>query len=224
MFTVVARERKGFWSVCKGSFNLWVVEKHGRTRNMAHVLVVGGTGILEKVSLFLASHGNVVTVVARSQQDFEKLQAQAIGLSGKINPIVVDYQEMDGLSRHIQNSIAIYGPVTLAVNWVQEQFMKVVDVIATLINATSPLCRYFQVLSGSELTGSRERNYFENAFRNLERVLYRIIVLGFTRSEQGARRQLNNEEISEGIIKALRDDSKKVLIGSDPWEEVLDTE
>ena len=190
---------------------------------MAHVLVVGGTGILEKVSLFLASHDNVVTVVARSQQDFEKLKAQAEGLSGKINPIVVDYQEMEGLSRQIENSIQTYGPVTLAVNWVQEQFMKVVDVIASLINATSPLCRYFQVLSGAELSGERQRNYFESAFHNLERVLYRIIVLGFKR-EQGTRRQLNNEEISEGIIKALRDDSKKVLIGSDPWEEALETE
>ena len=40
---------------------------------MAHVLVVGGTGVLEKVSLFLASHDNVVTVVARSKYDFEKL-------------------------------------------------------------------------------------------------------------------------------------------------------
>jgi NAD(P)-dependent dehydrogenase (short-subunit alcohol dehydrogenase family) len=190
---------------------------------MAHVLVVGGTGILEKVSLFLASHDNVVTVVARSHDDFERLQAQAAGLSGKINPITVDYQEVDGLSRRIEESIAAYGPVTLAVNWVQDQFMRVVDVIAGILNATSPLCRYFQVLAGVELAKVKERNYFESAFRNLERVLYRIIVLGFKR-EKGVSRRLSNDEISEGIIKALRDDSKKVLIGSDPWEETMDAE
>jgi NAD(P)-dependent dehydrogenase (short-subunit alcohol dehydrogenase family) len=190
---------------------------------MAHVLVVGGTGILQKVSLFLASHDNVVTVVSRSQEDFERLQAQAVGLSGRINPITVDYQEVDGLSRRIQESILAYGPVTLAVNWVQEQFMKVSDVIAAILNATSPLCRYFQILPGAELARVKERNYFESAFRNLERVLYRIIVLGFKR-EKGLKRQLNNEEISEGIIKALRDDSKSALIGSDPWEELVDAE
>lgn len=189
---------------------------------MAHVLVVGGTGILEKVSLFLASHDNVVTVVARSQKDFETLKAQAEGLSGKINPIIVNDQEMDGIAHHIQDSIQTYGPVTLAVNWVQEQYMKLVDVIAALINATSPLCRYFQVVSGAELSQVKERNYFENAFRNLERVLYRIIVLGFKR-EKGETRNLNKEEISEGIIKALRDDAKNALIGSDPWEESITT-
>jgi hypothetical protein len=189
---------------------------------MAHVLVVGGTGILEKVSLFLASHDNVVTVVSKSQEDFEKLQVQAVGLSGKINPITVDYQEEDGVIRRIQESIQLYGPVTLAVNWVQAQFMKVVDVIAGVLNATSPLCRYFQVLSGAELAQVKERNYFESAFRNLERVLYRIIVLGFKR-EKGTQRLLSNDEISDGIIQALCDDSKKVVIGTDPWEEPLET-
>jgi hypothetical protein len=189
---------------------------------MAHVLVVGGTGILEKVSLFLASHDNVVTVVARSPKDFETLKAQASGLSGRINPIEVDYQHEESVAKRIRESIEAFGPVTLAVNWVQEQFMKVVDVIASVLNATSPVCRYFQILPGSELAPHKARNYFENAFRNLERVLYRIIVLGFKR-EKGTMRMLNNEEISEGVIKALRDDSKNALIGSDPWEETLES-
>lgn len=187
---------------------------------MAHVLVVGGTGILEKVSLFLASHDNVVTVVARSEEGFLQLSAQADALSGKINPIVVDDLEAEGLRDRIGESILAYGPVTLAVNWVQTQYMKVVDVVAGILNASSPLCRYFQVLPGTELAKVKERNYFENAFRNLERVLYRIIVLGFKR-EKGTRRNLNNEEISQGIIKALQEDSKRALIGNDPWEDPL---
>lgn len=185
---------------------------------MAHVLVVGGTGIMEKVSLFLASHDNVVTVVARSQKDFENLQAQAQGLSGKINPLAIDYQEVDGLANRIQESIQAYGPVTLAVNWVQEQVLKVVDVIASILNATSPVCRYFQILPGQELARVKERKYFESTFRNLERVLYRIIVLGFKR-EKGTTMRLSDEEISEGVINALRDDAKNVMIGTvDPWE------
>jgi hypothetical protein len=190
---------------------------------MAHVLVVGGTGILEKVSLFLASHDNVVTVMARSQEDFERLQAQAQGLSGKINPIVVDYQEEDALADRIKESIQAFGPVTLAVNWVQEQVLKMVDVIASILNATSPVCRYFQILPGQELAAVKSRKYFESTFRNLERVLYRIIVLGFKR-EKGHTRKLSNEEISEGVIKALRDDAKNVMIGTvDPWEDKMET-
>lgn len=188
---------------------------------MAHVLVVGGANLPKEVSLFLASHDNVVTVVARSQYDFDTLQAQAEGLSGKINPIHVDYQETDGVARRIQESIDAYGPVTLAVNWVQAKFMRIVDVIASILNNTSPLCRVFQVLPGVELSKERERSYFEGAFRNLERVFYRIIVLGFKR-ERGLPRQLSDAEISDGIIKALCDDSKKVVIGSDPWEESLE--
>jgi hypothetical protein len=190
---------------------------------MAHVLVVGGTGILEKVSLFLASHDNVVTVMARSQEDFERLQAQAQGLSGKINPIVVDYQEEESLANRITESIQAYGPVTLAVNWVQEQVLKMVDVIASILNATSPVCRYFQILPGQELASVKSRKYFESTFRNLERVLYRIIVLGFKR-EKGHTMKLSNEEISDGVIKALRDDAKNVMIGTvDPWENKVET-
>lgn len=185
---------------------------------MAHVLVVGGTGILEKVSLFLASHDNVVTVVASSREDFAKLEIQAQGLSGKINPIAVDYNEIDGFGRRIQESIAAFGPVTLAVNWVHETALKVVEVIASILNATSPVCRYFQILPGQELAKTKEKKYFESTFRNLERVLYRIIVLGFKR-EKGATMRLSDDEISEGVIKALRDDSKNVMIGTvDPWE------
>jgi hypothetical protein len=186
---------------------------------MAHVLVVGGTGVLEKVSLFLASHDNVVTVVARTQEDFERLQEGSQGLSGKINPIAMDYQNVDGMALRIKESIAQFGPVTLAVNWVHTQVLKVVDVIAAILNATSPVCRYFQILPGKELAGMNERKTLEGSFRNLERVLYRIIVLGF-KKEKGATLQLSNDEISDGVIKALRDDSKDVMLGTiDPWEE-----
>jgi hypothetical protein len=187
---------------------------------MAHVLVVGGTGALEKVSLFLASHDNVVSVVARTQEDFERLQVEARGLSGKINPIVMDYQNVDGISIRIKESIAQFGPVTLAVNWVHMQMLKVVDVIAAILNATSPFCRYFQILPGKELAASNERKTLKDSFRNLERVLYRIIVLGF-KKEKGATLQLSNDEISEGVIKALRDDSKDIMLGTvDPWDDV----
>lgn len=189
---------------------------------MAHVLVVGGTGILEKVSLFLASHDNVVTVVARSKEDFERLQLQAQNLSGKINPITVDDYETEGVADRLKESIDLFGPVTLAVNWVHEQVLKVVEVIASILNSTSPVCRYFQILPGQELAEVKERKYFESMFRNLERVLYRIIVLGFKR-EKGATMLLSNDEISDGVIKALCDDSKNVMIGTiDPWETKMD--
>lgn len=189
---------------------------------MAHVLVVGGAGVLEQVSLFLASHDNVVTVVSRSQEDLEHLQAQATTVSGRINPVLVDYQEVDGLAIRLKESILAYGPVTLAVNWVQEQVLKVVDMIASILNATSPVCRYFQILPGKELARIKERKYFESAFRNLERVLYRIIVLGRKR-DKGGTADLSLQEINDGVIKALRDDSKNVLIGTvDPWEQAIE--
>ena len=185
---------------------------------MAHVLVVGGTGILEKVSLFLASHDNVVSVLAKSPDDFKKLKDEAKGLKGTINPISINYDEVDGLAKHVTDSIEKYGPVTLAVNWVQEHVLKAVEVIANILNATSPICRYFQVLPMTEHSPVKERSNFEKFFLNLERVLYRIIVLGF-KKEAGEERLLSHEEISDGIIKALRDDSKKVVIGADPWDE-----
>ncbi|MFM2375128.1 MAG: hypothetical protein RLZZ165_225 [Bacteroidota bacterium] len=189
---------------------------------MAHVLVVGGTSILDKVSLFLASHDNVVTVLARSEDDLDKLCGRAGELSGKINVIKVDYQEADRLSERLHESIQAHGPFTLAVNWVHEQVLKVLDMIASILNATSPVCRYFQILPAQDLPKGKERKYYESIFLNLERVLYRIIVLGFKR-EKGATLRLNHDEISDGVIQALCDDSKNAMIGTvDPWEDGLE--
>ena len=44
----------------------------------AHALVVGGTGMLRGVSLYLAEKGHVVSVVARSRERLESLAGVAV--------------------------------------------------------------------------------------------------------------------------------------------------
>lgn len=175
--------------------------------------------MLREVSLFLAKHDNVVSVIARTQEELNDLVLSAGELADRIHPIAVDYLDDYVLRKQLRKAIAKHGPVTLAVNWMQTEALESAYSVAEILNKTSPVCRFFQVLPGTDINDQRLKPFFEGPFEGLDRVLYRQIVLGFV-AEKGMSRWLSNEEISEGAISALRNDTKVAVIGSvEPYED-----
>lgn len=168
--------------------------------------------MLKQVSLFLAAHDNVVSVIARTSPDLKTLEAEAEQSGGKINSLSLDYRDHDSLKQNLEQSIEINGPVTLVVNWMHSDALDASQVIAEVLNRTSPVCRYFQVLPTNPSDNRRGRTFFEDPFANFERVLYRKIILGY-QEEKELSRWLTHQEISEGIIDALRNDRKDAVIG-----------
>lgn len=180
---------------------------------MAHVLVVGGTGMLKDVSLFLAQHENTVSVVARNQERLDTLTEEAKELKGRINPLRIDYRNINDFQSKIETSIKKYGPIILVVNWMESSALESSDLIAELLNVTSPICRYFQVLSTSGEQLAEER-YFVNPYGDLARILYRTVTLGYKVEDGGLSRLLNPQEVCDGVIDAIRNDRRNAVVGS----------
>lgn len=180
---------------------------------MAHVLVVGGTGMLKKVSHFLAAHDNTVSVISRTKSDLKALEQEAIESGGKINPLALDYRDQNNLKKQLEDAIAEHGGITLVVNWMHSDAIDSSEVIAEVLNKTSPFCRYFQVLPTDSDDVRLGHAYYDDPFTHLDKVLYRKIILGFT-EEAGVARWLTHDEISAGIIDALRNDRKDAVIGT----------
>lgn len=72
---------------------------------MKHALVIGGTGMLSKVSTWLAANDYHVSVIGRNQEKMQRLLSSAES-SLRMTPVLVDYTNDEELSkqlRQIQN-------------------------------------------------------------------------------------------------------------------------
>lgn len=172
--------------------------------------------MLREVSLFLAKHDNTVSVIGLEREDLNGLALEAQKFNGRINPILVDYRDPQALEQGLCEAMRFFGPLTLAVAWITPDALPgAANTLAAVISAHSPVCRYFQVLPGGEITG-KDRRFLDNPFPELEKILYRKIILGF-KTERGMSVWLSNQEISDGIIQAIRNDRRDALIGqADP--------
>ena len=180
---------------------------------MAHVLVVGGTGILKDVSMFLAQHDNTVSVIARDAERLTTLVKEAGDLVGQINPVNVDYNRTNDLSDALYEAIESYGPIILVVNWMKTYAVEGAETLSQIINNTSPICRYFQVLSTQNADHYPNEHFFMNPFGETHRILHRTIMLGGQLDNKGQHRELTNGEICHGIVDAIRNDRRNAVIG-----------
>ncbi len=180
---------------------------------MAHVLVVGGTGTLKDVSLFLAQHDNTVSVIARDAERLTTLVKEAGDLQGQINPVNVDYNQTDELRAALFEAIEAYGPIILVVNWMKTYAVSGAETLSLIINRTSPICRYFQVLSTQNADHFPNEHFFSNPFGETQRILHRTIMLGSQLDNKSQPRELTNSEICNGIIDVIRNDRRNAVIG-----------
>lgn len=183
----------------------------------SHVLVVGGTGMLRGVSLFLAERGATVSVVARRRDRLQSLVDSAAATRGEINPLQLDYGDPVKLERSLSSSIEAFGPISLAVCWVHSVASDPLSVVAKTIVAAAGSPRLFHV------RGSATANPAAGGPRPPESMLafptlrYRQVILGFV-IQDGRSRWLNHQEISDGVISAVTSDRELTIVGTvEPW-------
>lgn len=186
---------------------------------MPHALVVGGTGMLKGVSLYFASHGMTVSVIARNQKHFDDLILSK-GEDGFINPVRVDYTSYDLLKNKIEMAIDSYGVIESCVCWIHSTAPDAPYVIAGILNSQNIKSKYFHIL-GCEYANPYETNLdIEKSFEQFINISYRKVILGFVLEEEHAR-WLNNIEISNGVIDAIEKDRDSYIAGRvDPWEKI----
>ena len=181
---------------------------------MAHVMVIGESGALKEVSLFLARHDNMVSVVGLNQDSLTALKAEAQSFGGKINPISVDYSDVHYFKLELRESIRVHGPVTLAIAHMQASTLpEFANVLVGEVMKHSPVCRYFQLFSLGDLD-LIPGHFLRDPFPDIPRLLYRTISIGFD-SVGFNRKTVGSGKIASGVIDAIRNDSKYTVVGMD---------
>ncbi|UVI33105.1 short-chain dehydrogenase [Paenibacillus spongiae] len=176
---------------------------------MKHALVVGGSGMLAKTSIWLADNGYKVSVIGRDRYKLNKLSE----MSDNIIPISVDYYNERLFRSNIRNAITTNGSYDLVVAWIHSKEREVIDMISSEITTVKEWSLFHVLGSSSNLENIlNEINYSENCD-------YHQVQLGFV-IENNKSRWLTHDEISNGVINCIRTNAKKYLVGTlTPWDK-----
>jgi hypothetical protein len=165
-----------------------------------HILVVGGTGMLAGLCRALAEDGGRLSLLSR--------RASAMG------GFDCDYYDPVSFQAALEAAEARNGPIELAVGWFHNIRLEACRLLAERVRG-----RLFQVL-GSAMAdpGHPWRLDLAKAVAaGLPACDLRQVVLGFKVEDRGAR-WLTNDEISDGVLAAIRGDFAYSVIGqTEPW-------
>lgn len=165
-----------------------------------HILVVGGTGMLSGLCKALAEDGGRLSLLSR--------RASALG------GFDCDYHDEAAFAAALKAAVDRSGPIELAVAWFHTLKIPAPRRLAEQVRG-----RMFQVLGSAAADPDHPRR-LETARKVAEGLpdcAVRQVVLGF-KIEDGRSRWLTNEEISTGVLAAIRADLTYSIIGqSEPW-------
>ena len=177
---------------------------------MKHALIIGGTGMLAKASVWLSKNGYHVSVIGRNP---EKMQRVLIQNLTQLSPVLVDYTNSQELMEQIRHTQQKNGPIQLLVAWVHSNGPNVIPNLLEMLPETQPMDFFHVNGSSSNLQDIKAEIAIP------QHVRYHQIQLGF-KVENGVSRWLTNDEIAGGTIKAIQDKEPEWLIGTiDPWDK-----
>lgn len=180
---------------------------------MKHALVIGGTGMLSGVSLWLLAQGYHVSVIARDADRMKNL-IEKTNLKGNITPILVDYKRNEELQEKVQATIEQNGSIDMVVAWIHSTAPEALEIIAKEVSSSEKIWELFHVLGSST-----DVNKIKKRVTMSEDCLYHQIRLGFV-IEDNCSRWLTNKEISDGVIASIEERSKIRTVGQiEPWEK-----
>ena len=167
---------------------------------VAHTLVVGGTGMLSGLCEALAGDGGRLSLLSR----------QASGPDG----FACDYYDPAGFSAALDAAVARSGPISLAVAWFHTLKIEAPRLLAERVEG-----RLFQVLGSAAADPSHpwRLETAQKVAEGLPGCDLRQVVLGFQIEAAGSR-WLTHDEISDGVLDAVRSDRALTIIGqTKPW-------
>lgn len=179
---------------------------------MKHALVVGGTGMLKDVSLWLLDQGYHVSIIARNLERMKQLMERT-SMNNHITPVIVDYKNNEKLQKEIHTTIEQHGAIDLVVAWIHSDAPDALKLIAKEVATKRGEWELFHVLGSST-----DLEKIKQSFMFTENCSYYQIRLGFV-MEENQSRWLTNKEISDGVIAALKHKNKIRTVGQiEPWQ------
>lgn len=195
-----------------------MVTSHG-VGGRPHALVVGGTGMLRGLTLSLAGQGYTVSVVARNVHRLQSLAETAGQYSGRINPLSLDYRHGGQLRTELAEAIEQHGPLVLAVCWIHSTAPDALQQIGEVIALSSVPCRLFHVRGSAAANPAAGAGQLPEWLADYPNIQYRQVILGFV-VEPGGSRWLTHQEISAGVMAAVRRDAPYYVVGTvEPWSQ-----
>ncbi|MGE8203600.1 short-chain dehydrogenase [Heyndrickxia sp. NPDC080065] len=178
---------------------------------MKHALVVGGTGMLAGVSLWLVNQGYQVSVIGRNPNRMESLAGKTEDKNA-ITPVLVDYSNEVLLKENVRSIIKENGPIQLVIAWIHSYAERSIDIILQEVSKQNDKWRLYHVLGSS-----KNLNEIKKKISTPDTCLYRQIQLGFILENDNSR-WLTNEEISQGVIDSIQNDRLIYTVGTiEPW-------
>lgn len=176
---------------------------------MKHAFVIGGTGMLAKVSVWLAKNGYHVSIVGRNPKTMQTVLVQN---PTQLTPVLVDYTHTREWAEQIQDIQQKNGPIHLVVAWVHSTAPEAIPCLLELLTTAQPV-NFFHINGSS--------SNLQDVKANIpvpDHVRYHQIQLGF-KIVNGISRWLTNDEIADGVIQAIRKEQDEMLIGAiEPWD------
>ncbi|MGE7884038.1 short-chain dehydrogenase [Bacillus sp. NPDC094077] len=175
-----------------------------------HALVIGGTGMLKKVSMWLCDQGFHVSIIGRDEVKLENVK-RASSAPENITCLPLDYHNDDDVKLAIKSAIERIGPIILVVAWVHSSAKYALSLICKELELSFGTYSLFHILGSkaSRMTAQKIGG---------TRCNYHRIILGFM-LEGTYGRWLTHDEIADGVIKGIENKRAEWVVGSvEPWE------
>ncbi|KAB2331355.1 short-chain dehydrogenase [Bacillus mesophilum] len=178
---------------------------------MKHALVIGGTGMLSGVSIWLIDNGYHVSIIARDAEKMKQLQKEASS-SSQLTPLLVDYRNNDKLIEKLKVTIKQNGEINIVVAWIHSIAENALQSIISEVSKESNSWELFHIL------GSRSNlEEIKNKLAAPSSIAYYQVQLGF-KTAGSQSRWLTHREISEGVIENIKKKKQVLIVGQvEPW-------
>jgi hypothetical protein len=178
---------------------------------MSHALIIGGTGMLAPVTEHLCKNYNCVSLICRNVKRINSNLKN-------VNPIILDYTHYKGLSAGLYSAIERFGNIELVVSWIHSNAPFAPFIVAQKLNSCNTAFQFFDILGSAYAHPAGNSGEREGKFKKNKNLQYRKIILGF-KIENKVSRWLTHNEISSGIIKAIKTGRFETVIGTVmPWD------
>ena len=168
---------------------------------MAHVLVIGGTGMLADVCISLCTQGYTVSVVGRDALRHEDLKQRLGSRKALLNPVIVDYTDLALMSQYLAEAVSKFGSPVMIISWIHSYAQSAHAIIARLVKNSR--CDYFHVRGSIDPRQLAVKGSTQELMESFPAVQYHLVILGFIADAKDFR-WLTHNEISKGVLEAVQ--------------------
>jgi hypothetical protein len=180
-----------------------------------HALVIGGTGMLRRATAVIAESARKLTVVARTRTSLDTL-AKLLSDSESHRYETLDWNQPDHFVGELRHLVREVGHPSLVLAWLHD--MNLGPRVAVAVSTPETPCDFFQVIGSSGDGPHGGAAAVREQVEAVTHIKYFQVVLGFKR-EAGASRWLTNDEISAGVLEAIRKREACRIVGTvTPWD------